>query len=77
MLFMREAPARGALAALCAAIKGRETVRDGGVRGVYIFYPDGSGRSKLTPVALARHLGASGTARNWNTVLKLAAKVAE
>jgi uncharacterized protein (DUF1697 family) len=77
VLFMRAAPVRGGLTALRAAINGREIVRDAGVRGVYIFYPDGAGRSKLTPAVLARHLGASGTARNWNTVLKLAAKAAE
>ena len=35
-------------------------------REIYIWYPDGQGRSKLK-------LGARGTSRNWNTVLKLAA----
>ena len=29
-------------------------------------------RSKLTNALLERHLGVAGTARNWNTVLKLA-----
>ena len=38
----------------------------------FIVYPDGIGRSKLTPALLARHLG-EGTARNWNTVLKIQA----
>jgi uncharacterized protein (DUF1697 family) len=41
----------------------------------YVFYPDGVGRSKLTPALLGRHLG-QGTARNWNTVLKLQAMLA-
>src|SRR6185312_2875525 len=36
----------------------------------FIFFPEGIGRSKLTPALLGRHLG-QGTARNWNTVLKL------
>jgi uncharacterized protein (DUF1697 family) len=36
----------------------------------YITYPEGVGTSKLTPTLLGRHLG-QGTARNWNTVLKL------
>ena len=38
----------------------------------FIVYPDGIGRSKLSNALLSRHLGA-GTARNWNTVLKLQA----
>jgi uncharacterized protein (DUF1697 family) len=31
------------------------------------------GRSKLSNQMIERHLGASGTARNWNTVLRLEA----
>ena len=42
----------------------------------YIVYPEGMGTSKLTPALLGRHLG-QGTARNWNTVLKLQALLAE
>ena len=34
-------------------------------------YPNGSGRSKLTLDYLERRLGVTGTARNWNTLLKL------
>lgn len=37
---------------------------------LYIYFPDGSGRSKLVP-ALDKALKKSGTARNWNTVTKL------
>ena len=36
------------------------------------MYPDGQGNSKLTNAVIERKLGTSGTARNWNTVLKLA-----
>jgi uncharacterized protein (DUF1697 family) len=39
-------------------------------RELYIYFPDGMGRSKL-PAVLARALKSSGTARNWNTVVKL------
>lgn len=39
-------------------------------REVYLWLPNGIGRSKLA-AAIARH-GDPGTARNWNTVLKLA-----
>ena len=72
VLFMHEAPPAAAFKALQAAIKGRERVHDDG-RHAYIVYPDGSGNSKLTSAVIARHLGAPGTARNWNTVNKLAA----
>ncbi len=40
-------------------------------REVYLHYPSGMGRSKLSPGYLERVLGVRGTARNWNTVLKL------
>ena len=42
-------------------------------RHAYIHYPNGAGDSKLTSAVIARHLGTPGTARNWNTVGKLAA----
>ena len=71
LLFMREAPPATAFKALQAAIKGREYLHGDG-RHVYIVYPDGAGASKLTSAIIARHLGTPGTARNWNTVNKLA-----
>ena len=37
----------------------------------YFVYPDGMGRSKLTIAMIEKALGTRGTARNWNTVLKL------
>lgn len=60
------------VAALQKAIVGREVVRATG-RCAYIVYPDGIGRSKATGAFIDKKLGTSGTARNWNTVLKLAA----
>jgi uncharacterized protein (DUF1697 family) len=48
-----------------------EEVRVAG-RELYIYFPDGQGRSKLTPV-LGRILKNTGTGRNWNTVTKLLA----
>jgi uncharacterized protein (DUF1697 family) len=41
-----------------------------GRRELYIYFPDGMGRSKLTAV-LDRTLKKAGTVRNWNTVTKL------
>src|SRR5262249_52788604 len=70
--FLKEPVARPALGALKSAIKGPEAVEAVG-RHAYIFYPDGAGRSKLSPAMLAKHLGSAGTSRNWNTVLKLSA----
>jgi uncharacterized protein (DUF1697 family) len=45
------------------------------VRGtdVFVHYPNGQGRSKVTNAVLERLLGTSATARNWNTVGKLLA----
>lgn len=41
-------------------------------RELYLWYPDGSGRSKLTGAVLERQLDVTTTARNWSTMLKLA-----
>ena len=37
----------------------------------YFFYPGGIGNSKLTIKVIETALGTRGTARNWNTVLKI------
>ncbi len=58
--------------ALRASIAGPEVIRAHN-RHLYIVYPSGIGRSRLTNNLLERKLGTRGTARNWNTVLKLAA----
>jgi uncharacterized protein (DUF1697 family) len=72
---LKSAPTEGREAALTAAIKGRERAR---VIGdvAYLVYPDGVGQSKLTNAVIERQLGVRGTARNWNTAVKLAAMVA-
>jgi len=75
VVVLKSAPERAAVAALRKAIAGREQVRAKG-REAFITYPDGQGRSKLTTALIERHLGTRGTARNWNTVLKLAAAAA-
>ena len=42
-------------------------------RELYLYLPDGMGRSKLAAAVLARPkaIGAGGTARNWRTVMQL------
>jgi uncharacterized protein (DUF1697 family) len=49
------------------AVEGRE---------VYLSYPDGYGRSRLTLDYLEQVLGVQGTARNWRTVQRLAEAMA-
>lgn len=70
MMCLRDAPSPESEEALQAAIKGREQVRVTG-KQAYFLYPDGIGRSKLTVTMIEKHLGTRGTARNWNTVLKI------
>ena len=63
-------PRAGAKAALAEAYSGPEQIEIVGA-DVYITYPNGIGRSKLTNALLEKHLGVAGTARNWNTVVKV------
>jgi uncharacterized protein (DUF1697 family) len=74
MLFKEELDAVR-VKALQAAIPGRERFAAKG-REAFLVYPDGVGQSRLTTALLDRTLGARGTARNWNTVQKLAAAAA-
>jgi uncharacterized protein (DUF1697 family) len=75
VMTFKSAPAAKNVAALQAAITGREMVQAAG-KQAYFVYPDGIGTSKLTNAIIERKLGMTGTARNWNTVLKLAAAAA-
>jgi uncharacterized protein (DUF1697 family) len=70
LVFLRKEVPPADLDALRATIKGRERIVVVG-RHAYIVYPDGQGTSRLTNAVLERYLGRC-TARNWNTVLKLA-----
>ena len=54
---------------------GPEEIRVDG-RELYVYFPDGQGRSKLLPV-LERTLKMPATARNWNTVSRLLAMCEE
>ena len=67
VMFLKTAPNRKDVEALQAAITGPETVRAHS-RQLYIVYPNGIGRSRLTNTLLEDKLGIRGTARNWNTV---------
>jgi uncharacterized protein (DUF1697 family) len=39
-----------------------------GNRCLYLWYPDGQGRSKMATAPWAKRLGVAGTARNWRTI---------
>lgn len=70
--FLKDAVDPARLDALRSGITGRETL-ECVERHLYVVYPDGMGRSKVGSSLVERALGARGTARNWNTVLKLTA----
>jgi uncharacterized protein (DUF1697 family) len=55
-------------------IVGREYAKSDG-KQLYVVYPDGQGRSKLTNAVIERQLGLRCTARNWNTVMKILAAI--
>ena len=67
-MVMKGEPDRDALAAYLQRYDGPERI-EVGERCLYVHYPDGLGRSRLS---LPKKVGV-GTVRNWNTVVKLAA----
>lgn len=67
-----DAPDMDAMSALCSANEHIALAKD-----VFYFYAgDGAGRSKVMSKA-ERLLGVSGTARNWNTAVKLRTMIGE
>ncbi|TVR46360.1 MAG: DUF1697 domain-containing protein [Puniceicoccaceae bacterium] len=68
--FSKSAPQEEAAAIIHAAAKqGELAVLSGGL--LWICFPHGMGRSKITPAILNRACGSPATGRNWNTVAKL------
>jgi hypothetical protein len=74
VVFLNEPASASAIRSLEGAITGNEYVSGAGGH-VYVVYPDGIGRSRLTASVIEKALGGPGTARNWNTILKLQAAV--
>ena len=70
VMFLSGVPDARGQAALAREHKGPEMLE---IRGpeVYLYYPDGVGRSKLSTAFLESALDVSGTARNWNTLKKM------
>jgi uncharacterized protein (DUF1697 family) len=69
--FLAKKPAAANVKALEPERFPREELRVSGTE-VYLHYPDGYGRSKLTNAYLEKKLGVAATNRNWRTVTKLA-----
>lgn len=70
LVVTKRPPAAGAAAAIEARAKAGERVRQAG-DALWFHYPEGAGTSKLTPSLVDRAIGSPGTARNYNTVMKL------
>src|SRR5215831_231332 len=70
VMFLAEIPTPEARKKLLAIQAHPEELRIEG-REVYIYYPNGLARPKLSWAAIEKTLGTSSTGRNWNTVRKL------
>ena len=70
--FLRSLPDAEAIEALNQWHTGVERIQLVGTE-LFVHYVDGAGNSKLTNNVIERKLNVVGTARNWNTVLKLQA----
>jgi len=70
VIFLTAQPDQQAQQALLNNYKGLEElfVID---QELFVYYPDGIGRSKLTTAVIEKNLKVAGTGRNWNTVIKL------
>jgi uncharacterized protein (DUF1697 family) len=73
VMFLSSVPNAAAQAALLKWHKSKEMSEMLELRGpeIYLYYPDGVGRSKLTNAVIEDKLETAGTARNWNTLVKL------
>jgi uncharacterized protein (DUF1697 family) len=68
--FLYGAPGKAGLAKIAAIAAGADRFLAVDQQ-IYLFCPDGYGRTKLSNVALERALGLCGTTRNWRTVTML------
>ena len=70
VMFLDGKPEAGAYADLRSSYKGSEEMHLVGEE-LFVYYCNGSGKSKLTNDLIQRKLQVAGTARNWNTIQKL------
>ena len=73
--FCKAKPTAAAVRALADRDFGRDRATVAGA-DVYLCYPDGQGRSKMSGAALEKLLGVAITVRNWNVTTALAEKAA-
>jgi len=73
VMFLSAVPGAPAQEALMKWHKSKQLKELLEIRGpeIYLYYPDGVGRSKLTSGVIENKLDTAGTARNWNTLIKL------
>ena len=70
VMFLATPPDIAAQEALLQTYVGPEEIFFSG-KEMYIYYTNGIGRSKLSHSFIEKKLKTGGTARNWNTILKL------
>jgi uncharacterized protein (DUF1697 family) len=70
ILLSKRPPAGDAAEVIQARARADERVKQAG-DALWLHYPEGAGASKLTPSLIDRAIGSPGTARNYNTVMKL------
>jgi uncharacterized protein (DUF1697 family) len=70
VMFMAAVPSDLEQEALLQSLSGPEELKFSGTE-LYIYYPDGMGRSQLSNTVIEKKLKTLGTIRNWNTVLQL------
>ncbi|MEK6676261.1 MAG: DUF1697 domain-containing protein [Planctomycetota bacterium] len=70
VLFFAGEASKQAIADALLVNKGLEEIQATG-QELYVYFPDGIGKSKLSIPAMERALKVSTTGRNWNTVTKL------
>ena len=76
VLFFGAEPGDGAREKILSIkAEGEELRLDG--RELYIYFPTGIGRSKISTAGIERMLKTPGTGRNWNSVTKLVAMAEE
>jgi uncharacterized protein (DUF1697 family) len=73
VMFLASVPAAAAQAELVKWHKDGKLPEMLELRGpeIYLYYPNGVGRSKLSNAVMENKLGVAGTSRNWHTLTKL------
>lgn len=70
MLLSKQPPGKDAAQAILQRAAAGELARAAG-DALWIYFPDGSGTSRLTPSAIDKAIGSPATSRNYRTIVKL------